>query len=104
VPGQKVFALMRDARVLVVPSVCYENAPMNIVEAYACGLPVIASDLGSLPEFVTPHRTGLLFRPGDPADLAAKVRWAFDHPNEWRSMRAHARSEYEAKYTAERNY
>jgi len=103
-PRDRVLALMRAARVLVFPSLWYECAPMTILEASACGLPVIASDLGSLPEFVTDHRTGLLFRPGDSTDLATKVRWAFQHPEQLREMRAEARREYESKYTAERNY
>jgi glycosyltransferase involved in cell wall biosynthesis len=95
---------MRSANVLIFPSVWYECAPMTIVEALASGLPVIASDLGSIPEFVSGHRTGLLFRPGDPEDLAQKVRWAFDHPEQLHTMSAAARREYEEKYTAERNY
>jgi len=103
-PRDRVLALMRAARVLVFPSIWYECAPMTILEAFACGLPVIASDLGSLPEFVTDHRTGLLFRPGDPADLVSKVRWAFQHSEQLREMRFEARREYEDKYTAERNY
>jgi glycosyltransferase involved in cell wall biosynthesis len=100
----RVFALMQNARVLVAPSTCYENAPLTIVEAFACGLPVIASNLGSIPEFVTHGKTGLLFKPGDAQDLVRQVRWAFDHPEELRAMRANARREYEEKYTAERNY
>ncbi|MCU1339066.1 MAG: hypothetical protein JWO19_4647 [Bryobacterales bacterium] len=103
-PRDHVMRLMQGARVLVLPSTCYENGPMSIIEAFACGLPVIASNLGSLPEFVTHGRTGLLFRPGDPEDLARKVRWAVEHPEELRAMRANARREYEEKYTAERNY
>jgi glycosyltransferase involved in cell wall biosynthesis len=103
-PREKVFSLMRAARVLVFPSIWYECAPMTIMEAMACGLPVIASDLGSIPEFVDNHRTGLLFRPGDAEDLARQVRWAWEHPEELRAMRTAARREYEQKYTAERNY
>jgi glycosyltransferase involved in cell wall biosynthesis len=103
-PRESVLALMRDARVLVFPSICYENAPVTIVEAFACGLPVIASNLGSIPEFVQHRHNGLLFKPGDPEDLARQVRWAFDHPEELRAMRANARREYEDKYTAERGY
>jgi glycosyltransferase involved in cell wall biosynthesis len=103
-PRERVMQLMRDARILVFPSAAHECAPMTIVEAFACGLPVIASNLGSIPEFVTHGRTGLLFKPGDPEDLARQVRWAFDHPEELRAMRANARREYEEKYTAERNY
>ncbi len=96
--------MMKDAAVLIVPSIWYEGAPMTIIEAFACGLPVIASDIGSLPEMVDEYRTGLLFRPGDAADLADKVRWTFDHPDQIQAMRAAARLEYEAKYTAEINY
>jgi glycosyltransferase involved in cell wall biosynthesis len=103
-PRGRIMTLMRDARVLVFPSTSYECAPMTIVEAFACGLPVIASNLGSIPEFVRHGYNGLLFRPGDPEDLARQVRWAFNHPEELRMMRANARREFEQKYTGERNY
>jgi glycosyltransferase involved in cell wall biosynthesis len=104
VARERVMALMQKATVLILPSTCYENAPLTIIEAFACGLPVIASNIGSLPEFVTHGRTGLLFRPGDPEDLARQMRRVLDHPEELRAMRANARREYEEKYTAERNY
>jgi glycosyltransferase involved in cell wall biosynthesis len=103
-PQDRIMTLMQDARVLVFPSTSYECAPMTIVEAFACGLPVIASNLGSIPEFVQHGYNGLLFRPGDPEDLASKVRWAFDHPEELGAMRLNARREFEQKYTGERNY
>jgi glycosyltransferase involved in cell wall biosynthesis len=57
-----------------------------------------------MAERVTHQRTGLLFTPGDAADLARKVRWAFDHPEPVEGMRAAARREFEEKYTAEINY
>jgi glycosyltransferase involved in cell wall biosynthesis len=103
-PRERVFELMREARVLIFPSIWYEMAPMTIIEAFACGTPVVASNLGSIPEFVDDGRTGLLFRPGDAHDLAAKVRWAFDHPQQMAAMRREARREYDQKYTPERNY
>jgi glycosyltransferase involved in cell wall biosynthesis len=103
-PREQILALMREARVLIVPSVCYETGPLAILEAFACGLPVIASDLGSMAERITHERTGLLFTPGDAADLARKVSWAFEHPEAVQSMRAAARREFEDKYTAETNY
>jgi glycosyltransferase involved in cell wall biosynthesis len=101
---EQVLALMREARVLIFPSLWYEGAPMTIVEAFACGLPVIASNLGSMAEMVAHEKTGLLFAPGDAVDLARKVRWAFDHPEAMETMRAAARREFEERYTAERNY
>ena len=103
-PRDRVFALMRDATVLIFPSTWYECAPMTIIEAFACGLPVVASNLGSIPEFVADRRTGLLFRPGDASDLASKVQLAFENPGALPALRVAARREYEEKYTAERNY
>jgi glycosyltransferase involved in cell wall biosynthesis len=77
---------------------------MTILEAFACGLPVIGSNLGSTAELVDHRRTGLLFRPGDAEDLARQVRWVFTHPEEMQAMRAAARQEYLTKYTAELNH
>jgi glycosyltransferase involved in cell wall biosynthesis len=66
--------LVRGARALVVPSVWYELFPRTIAEAYAMGVPVVASRLGSLAEIVRDRRTGLLFDPGDPDSLASALR------------------------------
>jgi glycosyltransferase involved in cell wall biosynthesis len=100
----EVIGLMKNAAVLVFPSVCYECAPLTILEAFACGLPVIASDVGSVPEFVADGRNGFLFRPGDADDLARQVRRAFEHPTEMKAMRTAARREFETKHTAQVNY
>jgi glycosyltransferase involved in cell wall biosynthesis len=103
-PREQVLELMKRARVLIFPSICYENFPLVVVEAFAVGLPIIASNLGSLASRVNPGHTGLLFRSGDPKDLAEKVEWALTRPDELAGMRREARSEFETKYTAERNY
>jgi glycosyltransferase involved in cell wall biosynthesis len=103
-PRERVLALMKRASVLVFSSTCYENFPMTILEAFATGLPIIASNLGGMSSLIDHGRTGLQFRPGDPEDLAAKVEWSLAHPVELASMRREARGEFEAKYTAERNY
>jgi glycosyltransferase involved in cell wall biosynthesis len=103
-PKEQVLSLMQDARLLIFPSVWYEGFPLTMLEAFATGLPVIASRLGSAAEIVEDGRTGLHFNPGDPVDLAAKIRWAVDHPDEMREMGRQARAEYELKYTAAKNY
>jgi glycosyltransferase involved in cell wall biosynthesis len=103
-PRERVQTLMRDAAFLVIPSVWYEGLPMVIVEAFSVGLPVIASNLGSMASLVEHGHTGLHFRPGDAEDLAAKVYWAVNHTEEMARMRREARVEYLAKYTPERNY
>jgi glycosyltransferase involved in cell wall biosynthesis len=103
-PAGEIEAVMSRARFLLMPSIWYEGFPMTVVEAYACGLPVIASRIGSLAEIVEDGVTGLHFTPGNASDLAAKVEWAWTHPKEMEEMGRAARREYEAKYTADRNY
>lgn len=100
----QTLALLRKAAFLVLPSHCYENFPMSIVEAFAFGVPVICSRLGAMEEIVTNGRTGLHFTPGEPKDLADKIEWAWSHPRQMAEMGGEARREYETKYTAEKNY
>lgn len=102
-PLPQVLQRMGEASYLVLPSVCYEGFPRTLVEAFACGVPVIASCHGSLRELVEHGRTGLLFEPGDSIDLAEKIRWANEHPEAMRDMGRAARAEFEDRYTAERN-
>jgi glycosyltransferase involved in cell wall biosynthesis len=100
----EVLAAMKGARFLVLPSECYENFPVVVAEAFACGVPVLASRLGSLAEIVGDHRTGLQFKPEDHQDLAAKVQWAWDHGKEMEGFGLAARAEFETKYTADCKY
>ncbi|HWP83576.1 MAG TPA: glycosyltransferase family 4 protein [Terriglobia bacterium] len=101
---EQTMQTIKGARLLVFPSEWYECFPLTLVEAFACGVPVIASRLGAMEEIVADGRTGLHFTPGDPEDLAAKVEWAWTHPAAMAEMGRAARAEYEAKYTAARNY
>lgn len=102
--SRQVMSYLQSARFLVVPSECYENCPTTILEAYACGTPAIASDIGAMKEFVDNGRTGLHFRAGDSPHLAKKVIWAWLHREETERMGRQARLEYETKYTAENSY
>jgi len=101
---EAVYREMRSAQALILPSICFENFPRTIVEAFACGLPVLASELGPLKGIVAPERTGLLFQAGNAAALAASLRWAMAHPEDLASMGMAARDEYESKLTPEINY
>lgn len=62
--------LVNHARLVVVPSIWYENSPLSVLEAKAAGKIVIASEIGGLPEFLPAE---LLVRPNDPAALAQKI-------------------------------
>ena len=104
VPRAEALARLRGACCLIVPSECYETFALTIAEAFACSTPVICSRLGAMQEIVEDGRTGLHFTAGDGDDLAAKVEWAWTHPDQMKAMGREARLQYEMKYTAERNY
>jgi glycosyltransferase involved in cell wall biosynthesis len=100
----EALAIISGARFLIFSSEWYENFPVTIAESFACGVPVLCSRIGAMKEIVKDSVTGLQFSAGDAADLAAKVEWAWNHPERMQEMGREARKEYEAKYTAEINY
>ena len=103
-PADEVMREMQRARALVLPSLTYENFPRTLAEAYAAGLPVIASRIGSLAELVEDGVTGMLFDSGNPIDLARVIAWADAHPDELAAMGRRARQRYQSLYTPAANY
>ena len=101
---EQVRQAMRRAAVLLVPSLCYEGAPLVIVEALAAGLPIIGSAHGAPGAQITPGATGLLHQPGDAEDLARQVNRFYANAGAMASMRAGARREYLRAYDANTNY
>ncbi len=101
---RRIIELMHRASFLVVPSICFENFPLAVAEAFACGLPVIASRIGSLTEIIADGATGLQVLPGDAQDLAAKIAFAWEHPEILELLGRAARAEFEQKYQASSNY
>ena len=80
VAHERVPALLASLDVLVVPSIWIENSPFVIKEAFAAGLPVVASNLGGMAELVQDGRNGLLFNAGDSADLRRVITRLLDEP------------------------
>jgi glycosyltransferase involved in cell wall biosynthesis len=103
-PSAQVLALMKRARFLLFPSECFENFPLTIVEAFACGTPVLASRIGSVREIVQQGHTGIHVNPGDPTDWAEKILDACEGADDLRRLGHNARTEYERKYTPDTNH
>jgi len=91
--------LLSRAIFSVMPSLWFENLPNTILESYACGTPVVASDIGSLSDCVNNYHTGFLFKPGDSEDLAGKMEYCFSNSDLLKKMAVNARSEAEIKYS-----
>jgi glycosyltransferase involved in cell wall biosynthesis len=98
----EIAQLLMDARYLVYPSELHEPGGLSAIEAFAAGVPVVASRMGALTELVQHQETGLHFTAGDAADLVATIQ-QIDRETSVRMGRA-ARAEYLARFTPERNY
>jgi glycosyltransferase involved in cell wall biosynthesis len=103
-PLQETYDLIGRATVLVFPSEWYETFGRVAIEAYAKGTPVVAADIGAIAEVVDDGRTGLRFKPGDVADLIAKVTQLLDTPGLIQRFRDTVRREFETRYSVEQNF
>lgn len=88
VAHDRIPSVLAGLDVLVVPSVWIENAPFVIKEAFAAGVPVVASNLGGMAELVEDGRSGLLFTAGDSADLRRALKRLLDEPALLPALRA----------------
>jgi glycosyltransferase involved in cell wall biosynthesis len=104
VSHETVYELVGEAAFLVLPSQCYETFARVVMEAFAKGTPVIVSKLGAMAEIVDDGRTGLHFKPGDPEDLAGKVRSILADPLRLTRMRQAARQTFDQNFTADANH
>ena len=103
VSPMEVRSIIAQSRAVVVPSVCLENFPAIIAEAYSAGRPVIASDIGALGEIVDDGRTGLKFAPGDADQLADRLKAILQSDELADDLGRNARRKYLLRYTPERN-
>ena len=101
---EKLLDIAAGASMQIVPSECYEGFPLVVLEALACGTPVVASRIGSLDEIVEEGETGVKFAAGDSAALAEKVGGLFADKPRLGWMRRRSRALFESSYTAEINF
>jgi glycosyltransferase involved in cell wall biosynthesis len=103
-PPDRVLQLMRDATAVVVPSLWYETFGRVVTEAFACGTPVIVSDVGAIAELVEDGVTGFRFPPGDPDALAERLNRFGNSEIATTEMRDAAYGQYQLRYTPNVNY
>ncbi|MBV6467365.1 MAG: glycosyl transferase family 1 [Candidatus Brocadia sp.] len=101
---EEIFKIVSNAELQIIPSEWYEGFPMVVLEAYACGTPVVASRIGSLDEIILEGKTGVKFEPGNSKDLANKVLKLYTDKSRLNIMRLKARALFDEKYTADKNY
>lgn len=102
--GEELRQLLSNSLAVTLPSLCYENQPFSILEAFACGKPVIASDLGGMTELVKNNERGLLIPAGDAKALAGAMRWMVSHQAEAKEMGQRAYQYALANHGPEQHY
>src|SRR5262249_45743151 len=98
-----VAQLLHASDMVVLPSHdVVETLPLSLLEAMACGIPVIASRVGSVPEVVSHGETGLLIEPGSAVELAAAIAATLDAPEAAKRRAELARRRVETYYSVDR--
>jgi len=101
--GLELEGIIKAARFTLIPSIWYDNLPNTALESFQYSKPVIASDIGSLPELVIDGENGYLFEPGDVDALAEKVR-RFDDDRTVELMGNNSRSRLENRFAPNAHY
>ena len=101
VHGKELQKLIAGCSFSIFPSHAYETLGKSILESYAWGRPVIASDLGSRRELVSHGVTGLLYADGDREQLAHSIAFLFDRPDLLAKMGAAARERVRTRHDPE---
>lgn len=99
-----VFEVIKNSSFLIFPSECFETMGMTILEGFAFSKPVLASNRGAAKDLVVDGVNGILFEPGNPIDLAAKISYLFSHDQERIEMSKNAYRFYRERFNRENNY
>ncbi len=93
ITGEKLTKLMAESKVLLLPSVCYENCPLSILEAHALGVPVVTMNKGGMAELVKDKVTGTLADEATPEALADKLKETLENEDYYRSLKKNCEKE-----------
>jgi glycosyltransferase involved in cell wall biosynthesis len=104
VAGEAKRHLIAEALCTVVPSEWYENFPLSVVESLALGTPVIASQVGGLPELIEHGHTGLLFPASDTEALGECLRWMSRRVSDTRKMASNALTTARERFSPQRHF
>ena len=87
VTGKELTELMANAKLLIAPSVCYENNPLSILEAHSVGTPVVTMNHGGMAELVEDEKTGVLVSSPTPESIALAIKKCFDDEEYYKTLK-----------------
>ena len=86
--GDALTELMANAKLLVAPSVCYENCPLSILEAHSMGVPVVTMNSGGMAELVDDGKTGTLAMSADAQAVANAIEKSMSDESYYAQLKA----------------
>ena len=101
-PEQIIFHL-NQSKLLILPSVWFEGFPMTLIEAFACGVPVAVSNIGSLP-LIVHSAEGVLFEPHNSRSLLKEVREIWSDANQLEKMSKQSYKTFKSYYSKDQGY
>ena len=102
-PKEKILSEMAKAKFLILPSICFENCPMVILESFSVGTTALVSEIGGLPNIVKHGINGYNFKVGDAISLRDNVIRMFENPNKIKELSQNAHLDYLENYTDKQN-
>ena len=93
VSGNELTELMGNAKVLLLPSVCYENCPLSILEAHCLGVPVVTMNSGGMAELVKDGVTGTLVNDTTPEGIALKLKETIENEDYYNTLKENCKNE-----------
>lgn len=101
IAGEKRFEILRQAMFLIFPSECYESFGLAIIESFACGVPVIGTDLEGIDELIIAGRTGFRFEKRNLADIVEKINCLKNDPELVNCLKKQSFEFYKERYSPE---
>lgn len=102
--GLELARIVRNSRLVIVPSIWYDNSPNVILEAFALGKPVLAANIGGIPEYIQENINGILYQYNNCLELAEKIDYLMNNPDYCEEMGKAARKKVLEKYNPEIHY
>ena len=103
-PQKQFEKYLANALVTILPSDCFENCPLTVINSLYLGTPVIASRTGGIPDFVPEEKAGWLFSPGNVDELTQKLHMVENNKNKIIEMRSKVREWGVEQFSPETNY
>ncbi len=97
IPNEQMALFYAASDIVILPSF-FENFPVSLLEAMACAKPIVASQVGGIPELVKNYENGMLVESGDLSEWTKAIIYLFQNPSERRRMGEKGRKTVEDKY------